>query len=239
MADQTRLPATEDNYKSGMLRLTLPLGGASFSSITQQDRVEQIRLYHEARESFRREAEHQIGPMHERALSSDKSAIDLALSSIKTSILANAGGIVAIQAAVPLFQLDRPSVQWSLIGTAVWFGGGLFCAWLASSFGFHALALRTNAFEYDANGTLANLLQQYHPNDPQVDRWTAQESELRNKAQRLWRFFWMVRYVAITSLWVSVVLFLVGAAKGACTVTGALLKASPPNSGVAALCKWL
>jgi hypothetical protein len=69
------------------------------------------------REHYRREFEHLVTPKRELALAENKAAIDLAQSALKTSVLINVGGFVAIQAAVPLFKLDAAAIQWPLLST--------------------------------------------------------------------------------------------------------------------------
>jgi hypothetical protein len=73
------------------------------------------------REHYRREFEHLVTPKREWALAKHKAAIDLAQSALKTSVLINVGGFVAIQAAVPLFTLDAAVIQWPLLSTGIWF----------------------------------------------------------------------------------------------------------------------
>jgi hypothetical protein len=183
------------------------------------------------RENYRREVEHLITPKREWALAENKAAIDLAQSALKTSVLINVGGFVAIQAAVPLFKLDAAAIQWPLLSTGIWFAAGLTVAWIAHGIAFHALALGSSQANSEADAITFMLLGQFNPD--KAPAWAADQIKVAKKARRLKRRFAILCMIGILLFWASALLFFGGAGDGVCTIIGAL--PPPPQSAGAGM----
>jgi hypothetical protein len=183
------------------------------------------------REHYRREFEHLVTPKREWALAENKAAIDLAQSALKTSVLINVGGFVAIQAAVPLFKLDAAAIQWPLLSTGNWFAAGLTVAWIAHGIAFHALALGSDQANAEADAITFTLMEQFNPD--QAPTWAADQLKAVKKTRRLKRGFAILRMFGILLFWASAGLFFGGARDGVCTIIGAL--PPPPQSAGAGM----
>jgi hypothetical protein len=142
--------SSKDRYALGGHSFTHTSGGQPQQQAMRQS-LDAYRVSQEHRDNYRREVEHLVTPLREWALASNNAAIDLAQSALKTSVLINLGGFVAIQAAVPLFKLDAAAIQWPLLHTGIWFAASLTVAWIAHGVGFHALALGADRANSDAD----------------------------------------------------------------------------------------
>jgi len=228
----------KDRYALGGHSFTYPSGGKPQQQVVLQ-LSDAYRMSQEHRDNYRREVEHLVGPKREWALAGNNGAVDLAQSALKTSILINVGGFIAIQAAVPLFKLDAGAIQWPLLRTGVWFAAGLAIAWVAHGVGFHALAHGSDQAALNADALTYTLVRQYFPDDPKAPTWAADQLKAEKKARRLRRRFVVLRAIAIVMFWASVALFFVGARAGVCTVVGALPPPVHPADAwpFAAICK--
>jgi hypothetical protein len=224
----------KDRYRLGRYSFTHDPGGQQRQSAAAQQAYSTYVLSQERWDNYRREADHLVVPIREMALAADKAAVDLAQSALKTSVLINVGGFVAIQAAVPLFKLEPASIQWPLISTGFWFGGGLVAAWISHGFGFLALAHAADRATFDAEATRYLLLEEHFPDDKRVAGWRSGRTKLEKQVR--WRrlMFLTMRGIAILLFWASVVLFFVGARRGVCTIVAAL---PPPIEARPVICR--
>jgi integrase-like protein len=96
--------------------------------------------HREIRKEHREERESQLAADLEMSRTAEQSAAAMAQMVIKSGFILNGGGIIAIPAVATLFSLDAEKMLSQLMLTAGLFIGGLSVAWLASIFGFFALA---------------------------------------------------------------------------------------------------
>jgi hypothetical protein len=92
----------KDRYRLGRYSFIHDPGGQQRQRAAAQQAYSTYVLSQERWDNYRREADHLVVPIREMALAADKAAVDLAQSALKTSVLINVGGFIAIQAAVPL-----------------------------------------------------------------------------------------------------------------------------------------
>jgi hypothetical protein len=105
---------------------------------------ELLKLGDERREEVRREIERHVEPFIQSAHQTDKAAISLGQSSLRTTTLLNGGALVAIPAVVALFGIDAKAITFNLL-----IAGGVFVlclvfCWLSSAAGFFALSHRAD-----------------------------------------------------------------------------------------------
>jgi hypothetical protein len=93
-----------------------------------------LNIRNEQREEFRREIERHVEPLINAAHESDKAAIELGQSILKTQTLLNGGALVASPAVITLFGLDAKVIMRDLFIAGGLFGLGLIFAALS---GFH------------------------------------------------------------------------------------------------------
>src|SRR6202034_1283407 len=113
----------------------------------------------------------------EMSRTAEQSAAAMAQMVIKSGFILNGGGIIAIPAVATLFSLDAEKMLSQLMLTAGLFIGGLSIAWLASIFGFFALAHKGDLSHTNAVRTARLLEGKYSP-------WLAQQMAEKAEAAR-------------------------------------------------------
>jgi hypothetical protein len=93
-----------------------------------------LKIRTEYREELRRDIEKYVEPHIAAAHDTDKGAIELGQSILKTGTLLNGGALVAIPATVTLFGVDAKSIITQLLVAGGLFALGLLLSWL-SGFG--------------------------------------------------------------------------------------------------------
>jgi hypothetical protein len=168
--------------------------------------------HREIRKEHREERESQLAADLEMSRTAEQSAAAIAQMVIKSGFILNGGGIIAIPAVATLFGLDAEKMLSQLMLTAGLFIGGLSVAWLASIFGFFALAHKGDLSYTNAVRTARLLEGKYSP-------WLAQQmaekaEAARKRSDRLRVYFLTERCFAIILCLTSFVLFIAGSLEG-------------------------
>ena len=168
--------------------------------------------HREIRKEHREERESQLAADLEMSRTAEQSAAAMAQMVVKSGFILNGGGIIAIPAVATLFGLDAEKMLSQLMLTAGLFIGGLSVAWLASIFGFFALAHKGDLSYTNAVRTARLLEGKYSP-------WLAQQmaekaEAARKRSDRLRVYFLTERCFAIILCLTSFVLFIAGSLEG-------------------------
>jgi hypothetical protein len=203
--------------------------------ISTDEYRELLKLRNEQREEFRREVERHVHPYIDAARETDKSAIELGQSVLRTSTLLNGGALVAVPAVVTLFGIDAKAITPNLLIAGGIFALGLVFCWLSSYAGFFALAHRADRDFALGEATRHNLnLFYYYSNDETRKAETTAEIESQNKqVARHHLGFVRYRLVAIIFFILSLEAFVSGNFLGGWSVLRAPVK--PATSGAALL----
>jgi hypothetical protein len=186
-----------------------------------------LKLRSEQREEFRREVERHVEPSIKAAHETDKSAIELGQSLLKTSTLLNGGALVAIPAVVTLFGINVQAITLNLLIAGGIFALGLVFSWLSGSAGFFALSNRADRDYRTAEATRQNLLRFYYPpNDATLEaEATAEFQSQTEQATRHNKRFVRFRVAAIIFSVLSLAAFVGGNFVGGWSVLHAPLRA--------------
>jgi hypothetical protein len=172
----------------------------------------------EYREEFRREIARHVEPIQEAARDSDKSAVELTQSGIRTATLLNGGALVAIPAVVTLFGIDAKAIMGAMFIAGGFYVFGLIAAVLSSFLGALALSHRADREYSRADGTRANIEKFFYPKDG-IENDAATWLEHHNTRFKIYR------RLAIFSCALSLVGFVAGSSLGGWTILHAPLKA--------------
>ena len=192
---------------------------------------EMIKDHRDHREEYRRENAQHVEPQRAAARSTDKSAINLGQSVIKTATLLNGGAIIAIPAIVTLFGIDANKGSVGLIIAGGCFAAGLVFSWLSAVFGFFALSNRTDREWSSADLTAWQTNLAYYPPDgteegkKKLGKINGDIKKAEQKIQDLHKVFSRCRVTAILFSFLSLGCFLVGNVVGGKTVLCAPVKA--------------
>jgi hypothetical protein len=189
-----------------------------------------LKVRNETREEFRREVERHVEPNIKAAHETDKSAIELGQSLLRTSTLLNGGALVAIPAVVTLFGIDVKAITLNLLIAGGIFALGLVFSWLSGYSGFFALSNRADRDYATAEATRQNLLLFYYPpNDvTQKAETTAEFQSQTGQATRHNRRFVRFRVAAIIFSLLSLAAFVGGNFVGGWSVLHAPLRTVLP-----------
>jgi hypothetical protein len=112
--------------------------------LTPDEHKATIQERNEYREEYRRELERHVEPIKTAARETDKSALELAQSGIKTMTLLNGSALIAIPAVVTLFGVDAKAVIQRLFIAGGFYVFGMITAVLSSVLGALALSHRSD-----------------------------------------------------------------------------------------------
>jgi hypothetical protein len=182
------------------------------------------------RREYREERESELKTDLEAAKVAEESAVAMAQMVIKSGLILNGGGIIAIPAVATLFNLAADKLLQQLILTGGLFIGGLFTACAASVFGFFALAHKSELSYSNAVQTARTVQGKYFP--AQAKEMAVQAEAAGKRGKRLRVMFLAERYVAIVLCLISVALFVAGASVGGWAILKAPHKAEyvPPDA---------
>jgi hypothetical protein len=181
--------------------------------------------HRDIRKEYREERESEMAADLEAAKIGESSAVALAQMVIKSGLMLNGGGMIAIPAIVALFNLDAEKLFHQLFLTGGLFVGGLCSASIAGICAFFALAHKADTFYSSAVRTAHALQAKYFP--AQAQEMAQQAEVVHRRAARL-RVWWLTeRYLAILLCLASVALFIGGAWVGGNAILKAPHKAPP------------
>jgi hypothetical protein len=173
---------------------------------------EAVRMQHDHREEYRREIERHVQPLLEAARETDKGAVELGQSILRTSTLLNGGALVAIPAVVALFGVDATAIVGPLLIAGGLFAGGLMFSWVSGFAGFFALSNRADRDYASGELTKNNTYLSYYP--PQDESQSAQiKSEISTRTDQVThhhRWFVRTRFAAIVFSFLSLAAFIGG-----------------------------
>jgi hypothetical protein len=196
--------------------------------LTPDEHKATIQERNEHREEYRRELERHVEPIKTAARETDKSALELAQSGIKTMTLLNGSALIAIPAVVTLFGVDAKAVIQRLFIAGGFYVFGMITAVLSSVLGALALSHRSDRDYNLGEATRHNIHKFFYPKDNTENDFPA-EAEQHNAK------FVTYRRVAISAFALSLVGFICGSGIGALTILSSPLR--PVNTAVAPPCK--
>jgi len=195
-----------------------------------------LKIRTEYREELRRDIEKYVEPHIAAAHDTDKGAIELGQSILKTGTLLNGGALVAIPATVTLFGVDAKSIITQLLVAGGLFALGLLLSWLAGFGGFFALANRADRDFAMGEVTRQKLHHGYYPsNDENVKAQQKADVEKQStQVESCDRAFVRWRAAAIILSFLSLVAFVVGNVIGGWAVLHAPTKAAGSSAIIGA-----
>ena len=208
-----------------------------------------LKIRTEYREELRRDIEKYVEPHIAAAHDTDKGAIELGQSILKTGTLLNGGALVAIPATVTLFGVDAKSIITQLLVAGGLFALGLLLSWLSGFGGFFALANRADRDYATGEVTRQKLHHGYYPsNDETLEAQQKAEVEKQTtQVERCHRAFVAWRAAAIFFSFLSLVTFVAGNVIGGWAVlhaptkpasSGAVIAAPPCKDGSLSCQPW-
>jgi hypothetical protein len=205
--------------------------GLNLSDLFKQQQ-EQNKQQQEHREALRRDIELHVAPIIAAAMETDKAAITLGQSVLRTSTILNGGALVAIPAVVTLFGIDAKAVIESLMWAGGLFIVGLLASWLSTILGFFALSHRADR-DYDRGEvTKFGLYKDYYPD--QFKEHDAEHDKHQTRVLRRNRAFERLRFSAIVCSFASLAVFVGGSVVGGWSVLHAPIKATTSSAAISA-----
>jgi hypothetical protein len=160
-------------------------------------------------------------PYHEGARVFEKHAIDFAFNAVRTVTYLNGGGLIAIPAAVALFQTNPREVKTSLLLAALGFITSLVFVTAAQICGFFAMANRSAREDAVGRSTAFAFIKQLELATGQKRDAASRDKELKQheaEAARVWKQFNRLRSAGIVLLGLSVLGFCFGCIGGASAI---------------------
>jgi hypothetical protein len=194
------------------------------------------RVY-ERQEELRRDIERHVDPQKAVSSATDKAAIELGQSIVKTGTLLNGAAIIAIPSLVTFFGIETKAVMVHLIVGGVLFSAGLLLSWTSALFGFFALGSRSHSEHWFAEATYLRFHYSYFPppdTDEKKKERMNESATLYEKAGRIYKHFKGFRAVAIILSLLSIVAFIAGNAVVGWAILHAPLKQVTPKPAVSA-----
>jgi hypothetical protein len=184
---------------------------------------------YERREEFRRDIEREVDPLDAAASATDKAAIELGQSIIKTGTLLNGAAIIAMPPLVNLFGIDTKAVIFPLIIAGLLFSAGLMFSWASALLGFFALGARSHAEHWFGRATYLRIQYSYFPipdTDKQKEKRMSEIPTFYADSKRRTTRFERFRMAAIILSLLSLVAFISGSGEAGWTILHAPVK--PP-----------
>jgi hypothetical protein len=183
----------------------------------------------ERREEFRRDIEREVEPLDAAARATDKAAIELGQSIVKTGTLLNGAAIIAMPPLMSFFGIDTKAVVVPLVVAGLLFAGGILLSWASALFGFFALGARSHAEHWFGRATYYRLQYSYFPlpdTDKQKGERMSEVPKYYEDSRRRTTRFERYRMVAIILSLLSMLTFISGSAAAGWTILHAPVK--PP-----------
>lgn len=140
---------------------------------------------------------------------SELASINLAQGALRTIVLLNGGGLVAIPPLVNLLGLNIRLYFWWAFATGICFVVGLMCGWAATFAGYLSLARRAQAAKLYLDAARATVVEKYHANRTEFLP-TPASTEAQGEGRAKLRAFHRYRILALVLCGVSFVMFNVG-----------------------------
>jgi hypothetical protein len=190
------------------------LGFEKGVAMTVPDIEQLIKRRYEQQEELRREIERHVDPQVAASRATDKAAIELGQSIVKTGTLLNGGAIVAIPTLVTFFGIETKAVMAGLIFAGGLCTAGLMFSWASALSGFFALGARSHGEHWFAEATKLRFHYSYFPpaeNDKNKAERLSESDEMYAKSKRHHKRFVIYRAFSIFLSFLSMVAFILHA----------------------------